>query len=930
MQSNSKISKYVTILQIIKNNETERAYFFRKLSLSSNPSEWLIPLNNEGYFLPKNHPKIKNANENSYDYIKPWDVLQYLLNVSKINNTITNAEITNILIKIVNSIIEYRDEYGNRIDYDRTDWFLFQIIFYFPVDKISIAYIDFVNVALTSKWDNTLITNVIKTQIIPVLVNNNMHNHLKKLMLYFWQYKKSDNKGFSDEYGSHLNDYYIKDIMDSYRLQIAKLLKDKGVEVAEKIIREIINKDKSQFNIVWIPHIREHQQNKFPDRYEIQIIFFLRDCLLKTSIKKLKYKIASYLIDDHPIFRRLAFFLIDHKYDKLNNLLWNIKDNPINYYSVKHELYVLFENHASDFNNENISQIIKWIENIDFTYLDKERELKINKKKIIALKKKEWLFSLRSNNNVDIQKLFKKYNSINPIELDHPGLDFWSGNFEWVDDEEMPQQFEDIYKKSNNEIVKILKGVEVNRDKNNYWKHNISTKSFSNAIKSKPQKFSKNLGPFLQIKVVFQYEIVRSFLEIWRNNVNFDWGNLLEFILSIIEQDIFWKEYYKKEEYNFRNWLVNNIAELIESGTARDTHSFEPELLPKAKKILFILNDNIDSYTEEIELDLVTKMLNSQRGRFYDALINYSLRYARLYNRKKEMKLEKDVKDLFELKLNQSIEVEFFYSIGKYIRNIRWLDNKWFMEKFDNIFPIDNERIWICIISGYLYYSRGLDKEIYIKLLNGGHILKALQFNFEDNQLNKAIIQQICVSYLNKWESSKNNLMAHLIKSENFNQFEEVIQYLWANSDSLIGQKSNNLVIQLFKKIYKKLISLEELEERNKVLSNLNKLIIFVENLDNALYQIFKETIKYSSDHFNSIKVLEGLVRLVEDYPKKVFVLLKTLIEHDVYPYYKEEDLAKILECLKRKNLIEEVKTICNILMRLEFYEYRKYLDKIE
>ena len=195
--------------------------------------------------------------------------------------------------------------------------------------------------------------------------------------------------------------------MNKYRKSIAEKLKEDGINVAEKKIREIIIKDNSQFNLIWIPHIKDDSQNEFPDRYEIQLTFFIRDCLLESNLGKLRKKVEEYIKDYHPIFRRLAIHCIDKKYNELKEIFWGIKDNPIEYLTIKHELYPFFENHAKEFSVEEIKRIINWIENKDFSYLDSDEQMGKNKEVIIAYGKKDWFSAIIHSKSSEVNALYK-------------------------------------------------------------------------------------------------------------------------------------------------------------------------------------------------------------------------------------------------------------------------------------------------------------------------------------------------------------------------------------------------------------------------------------------------------------------------------------------------------------------------------------------
>ncbi|MCK5260840.1 MAG: hypothetical protein KAJ44_01515 [Thermoplasmatales archaeon] len=89
------------------------SYFFRNLK----SPQWLKPLKEKGYFSPEKNPKSQEVSEQlGYYRIPHWTALDYLENIANKNSEQSSDEITNLLIEIVNSIANYRDENGERIE----------------------------------------------------------------------------------------------------------------------------------------------------------------------------------------------------------------------------------------------------------------------------------------------------------------------------------------------------------------------------------------------------------------------------------------------------------------------------------------------------------------------------------------------------------------------------------------------------------------------------------------------------------------------------------------------------------------------------------------------------------------------------------------------------------------------------------------------
>jgi hypothetical protein len=919
------------ILQVIANNPIERNYFFRKLASTENPSEWLVDLKNYGYLDPGKNPRPVEVGKGGFN-IPHWEVLDFLVNVAEKNQNKPDIIITEQLQNFIESIIDFNEsiEY---IDNYRTDWMLIKIIFSLPYQSIKEKYIVFISTALRTQWDNSLIVEELQNKAIPLLLENspNSHKYLLLIMDYIWRYKKGGNNRLSDDYNSIIPDYSLQELMDKYRAIIASTLKDDGVELAEKIIKEILSQDDSQFNLIWITHIKEDSQNQFLERYEIQLIFFIRDCLLASSSNLLNTKIKDYLKDEHPIFKRLGIFIIDIKYNELKNIFWEIGDNPLEYLDIRNELYPFFQNHANEFNKEEMERIISWIENENYSYLDKNKETEEEKNKYIYYKKKEWLSALINSNNSLINDLYAKYNSLNNAPLYHPGLEYWTGSFSFSDETDVATS--SLFDKNNDEIVLELLRQPIDNKKLNYPSMDNYGRLLRSNILRNPKKYWDNLKPFEKVNLLYQHEILMAFLEMWRNKKDLEWKPIFEYI-EVLIKNIDYKVKYNEDEFDYRNWVIGAIAELIEEGTRTDSHSFDPMFLPKAKHILLYLEPNTFP-----ESPLTTKsnisILNSARGKVYSALFSYSLRFARLFKQDDENRFDSDILNLCDERLSEKKIEEYFYTLGKYLPFILYLNKKWMHKNINKIFPKKDEKLWQSAMNGYLFYSTRPYEDIYKLLKRNNHLLKAFETSFIDKQMNTIVIQQICVVYLNKWEklTNKNSLMMKVLIKGDFNQLKDLIQFIWAQKEYVDERSLLEDINTLLPLLYNSIDSIPDIKSKNELKSDLNKWIVYITKFDKESYKIFLDIAKYSPHHYNTIKLVEGLSKIVDSSPEEVAdILINAIKSEERIPYYKENVLLKIFDTLKKEKLESKIINICSMLIQKGLYNYKeiqaKYLVK--
>lgn len=120
--------------------EARRAHFFSKLESPT----WLEPLREDGWFDPARNPMPQEDPDQPGAFrIPTWHALVYVAKVS------THSEISiGVLVDIVNSIINHKDDSGERIENKWTDLQIIKIIGTFPIERLESQHIAFMGIAL--------------------------------------------------------------------------------------------------------------------------------------------------------------------------------------------------------------------------------------------------------------------------------------------------------------------------------------------------------------------------------------------------------------------------------------------------------------------------------------------------------------------------------------------------------------------------------------------------------------------------------------------------------------------------------------------------------------------------------------------------------------------------------------------------------------
>lgn len=898
------------LLQLIRNDKPQREHLFKRLSTTDNPIPLLNPLKDAGYFSPQyNMPRVEDINQKGYYTIPHWNILGYLENIAKFNNKNCNDDVTNILLEIISSIMGYRNKSNERIDNYMTDYVLIKVIFLLPIENITKSHVEYVRTALNSKWNSSLLSSEIKDSVLPPLLRNSAKDLIKQLLNIILDYRKHE-KQSPDEYHSLVDKYWLTETLNTHKKSIARLVSIEAAEIALNKIIEITNNDESQFNQVWIPTIEDHSQTTFPDRYECQLVYFVRDMLESINLNDVSKEIEALLEKEHPIFIRLAIHIINFHFDELQELLWSWDGNPLELFPIKHELYELIKNNCNSFDKNHIDIFLKWIEDKNYFISDKIEKDKEQVEKITAYRKKEWLSALFDTKDKDVIKAYNKYDMINPAKLDHPGFDYWMESG-WVGSES-PVDETELLTKSIDELVVYLSNY---KGEEGWRRPSIDglSDAFRNCVSLKPLKYSSQLKPFLNVERIYQKALLRGFSEAWKAERDFNIKNLLEYIYDILITREFWEETYQFESYNYRNSIISQITNLITDGTINKSHAFEPEFFPKIEEILLLLAKKVESEYAEIH-DLVTSVLNSVKGMLFSAMIEFSYRYAQIILIDKEERWISSIKDDFTKRLDKRYDSSREYTVvlGEYLPKLYYLDKDWTISNLDKIFPKNDDFRWKDAFTGYLYYAITVYSHLYKLLAKNNHYEKALNTDFKDEHIITRLVQHICVAYIEELEQleDETSLIYQLIDNSNIKHLSAIIRFFSMNRDD-VSDKIKNRIKPLWAKLFLTLKEHQDEDKYQQLISDTSGFLALTDNIDEDVFEWLKFSTKYIGINFNGYSFVENLLKHVENTPEEVGNLYLEMMENGFYPDYKKENIIELIKELSINNQYDKAFMIC-------------------
>lgn len=676
------------------------------------------------------------------------------------------------------------------------------------------------------------------------------------------------------------------------------------------------------------------------------LIDFLKGILVskaKHNVEGTAKVINHFFEEDYFLFHKMALFIIAQDTENYANLFW--KQLTLNNYTlIRESLYFgdelrhLLKN-IKYFSTEQ-KKILKAIIESGPEYI----EFEVDEEKRSASWKQQRYEALV--HDPEFKKLYENYKSVTGWDVQlRPAIGKvvtrWGPGKSHLTKEQILQM--------SNEELSIFLSQAKNED---FWEGaqiRALADTLKEAVKDQPEKFTNDLSPFLRNGYMYIYEILWGLRDAWRNNQSIDWNSLFCFIRQYVFKDEFWQDKYKIETDghftpNYKS-VVSEIAELIEDGTKKDDWAFDESLLEDTEDILLTIFDNLkeegkvtDDEEEEQFRDPITHALNSTFGKVLNAFINFALRKARVEKKKgniEEVKWSQTLRGKYEKALNDNIP-EAYTLFGQFMPNFCFLDKAWTEEKIKCLEEIDNDKLWSSFMYGYFFINNFYD-DLYHLMKN--NYKKALKTTFKGDRANERLVQHISIAYLRGLEDlSEQSFFGILIKDWKVSQIEDVIDFFYSmrgrqGKDSLKEMhQDRQKVIQFWKLAYEKYINQQTFnEDDKKILSELSKLIVFLDKIDSENFEWLKLSAKFINVDYNSPNFIEHL-DVLKNKGNSAHYIGDIYFEmlNNFTPDYDKKHIVSTVEYLSSLNGKErdDAKKICEIYGKRGDDDLRPIFDK--
>jgi hypothetical protein len=901
--------------------EAYQYYFFSKLKRLN----WLKFLKIYGFF-DKNPKPIQVENQTGSYQIPRWSVLNYLEWCSTQIDEGKNPEIGEHLIEIIRSVSNRKDENGAKIDNYVTDWVFIKILANLPDCFVDVSDIEMIREFFKSRWDTTLVSSEVGTNLLPNLLKQQQKE--KALKLFDIVTSLSEKESSEDiELAPLIDIFWLKDLLERNMEKLASICPEEAAGILINRIAEIIERNSAEFNNIEIVAIEEHPQNELhKDRFQNLVTRSTRDllnALAREDHKKAIELLKELIVREHPIFKRLAISVIGSNWATCKDLYKTFAGRGmLNDYSLKHEIYVMLKDNFESFPEEEKGKIVDLIE-LGPVLSEGEQ---FDEKYSVSWKQR-WLSALAPSGYARAIELYAKYKKVTRIDPEHPDFSSWI-EVGWGPDPS-PISIDILLEKSNSEVADYLASYQ---EEGRRWKA-PSKEGLENAlfeaVRTYSKKFSIELKPFVKIQENYQREIIRGFRKAWEEKRELEWENVLTFTQQIVTNNELWEKRRQGIERNPIDNVISEIADLITDGTKDDSSAFQQEHLPMAEETLLIMLANMETHNDNSD-DLLFQALNSAKGRVLTALINYSLRVARLGQTEADSKWPEKVKVEFSRRLDRTIESDLIFSttLGRYLPNLLYLDKYWVESNINHIFVKEIEDHWQAAMEGYLLGGR-VYSHIYDLISRNNHYDKAIVTDFPSDEIRKRLIHHLCIGYLLEREGLQDggSPFHKCITQWRFQDIIEMISYLWTQREYLVEKEIDNSqanqvelvnkqrarILDFWEYIFNVLSNKEEFtESEERIASDLARLSCYLETIDDKNIEWLKLSAKYVEKNFNATFFIEYLLRLCDVSVSQVGIVFLEMLEHNT-PIYHQDHIRSIVTKLYEAKETETANRICNI-----------------
>ena len=750
-------------LQRMTQSPEEAQWGFELLLKRPNFADFFDHLRDYGLFNPVNNPSPITVEDGKYVRVPYWSALDYLAACAKLAGKNSDIALAEKILGVIRDVTKARLDHEGHPDNHHTYWKFAEILGDVPTAAVTDADIDLIPVWVNSRFDRGMVGHALDKGLMRKLLESQAPQDWIRASRVIWH---SSIIVWVDEEGlekkrkkpvSVMDDYWLNELIQHNAGRLGSKAGKEAVDVFIRRLREVYSEDvRAKASWLFRPAVEEHKQNHNWGGADNRFVEGTRDALIAwvdhDPASAMPY-IEALLGDDAEIVRRVAFHILNERWDALRPLLMKFLGAKLFDSGHLHELYGLLDRRFGSFTDDEKAATIRAIREIQPSDHWKEPALSLKRTQ------RNWLSAIAGKGFADADTWYAELQADETLGRlsDHP--DFHTYMVSSWGPGPTPLRAEQLVEfAKQGTLIEQLNAFEPTGSWGGPTKRAL-VDALEEAIGIAPGIFVEAMPTFLRAARPYQYGLINGFKQLWDASGERGqevawvdaWPALMSFFESLLGDDEFWREpvVEDRELTPTRNWIPSIIAEFLRAGTRDDAKSYLPDLLTLGWPLIRTLLEKSE-LVDRVDNDAMTQAINTEKGKAVEALFSHALRTCRVADRDRNSHAEEwnVMRSVFDSELSKCRGKNFEFSTlaGAYLANIEYLNAEWLRQNFERIFPADFPDNFFCAVAGLSYAPAS--RSIFQLLTSHGVLDRALTIDLRERSVRERLVERIALAYL--------------------------------------------------------------------------------------------------------------------------------------------------------------------------------------
>lgn len=901
-------SEHEAFIQMMKTDEESARRGFELLAGYPDLDTFFDELAEAGFFDAQKNPKIISAPEPGFFQVPYWSALEYLVAAAKLSKQKSDLELARKVMDVVRKVSNFRDEKGDFRDNHHTYRIFADILGLVPSSVVSKADMDLIPIWVKSKFDGGMIGHALSKGVLKQLLKSDEPDNWEKaciILRHCTEVRRLEGTRATsfDKYEPVIDDYWLKDLVKNNIADFAVKTPSHTCAIFIERIREVLgSEERDKLSYIWRPAIEDHGQNHSWNEPENILVEGLRDTLLTwidRDHEPATALIKSLLRDKAQILRRIGIYLLNQRWDLLQDQYSELVAPPLFDSGHLHELYNLLQTHFQSLTEADKSSTLTAIQRLPLPNAGEDSEF------LLRLIQRDWLSAITNKGHESADKLYGELSSDPDLGSlrEHPDFhSYMQSSMGFGPTPYPPEQLMSFAKEGT--LIEKLNGFQQPSEWRGPNKRAL-TDALEEAVKLDPQLFVRILPAFPAADRTFQYGVINGFKKVWDapkgTGPTLDWEHVWRELISFFEELVlpieFWKEKAAETKDLHltanRDWIPTIIADFLQAGTRSDDHAYPSDLLPRTWKLIEVLLENSEPADAPGD-DPMSRAINTQKGRAIEALFFHALRACRVSDqtRKEHSGVWTEMQPVFEKELARckGANYEFSTLIGHYIAHLDYMNHGWLESHVRQIFPDEYRDNYACALEGLAYAAA--TRPVYALLEKNGILDKALREDFKGKHLREKLIERIALAYLWGDDSLDSSRFSYLFEGGKGDDLEMATSFFWGVSGQDLSDDQVIRIIDFWKRCVAWCVTRKDVSE---LLSTLARLSCYIKSLGDQEMELLLAVAPHVYIGHNADTFIEELNRLTEIDLSKVRLVLDKVLDKYIPMFDLEDRLKSIL-----------------------------------